>query len=230
MLLTSDPVALKAAVAELSGIDRVIAYLAERHGHPVLDRSSLVDFAIDTESDVLDSLEDRLFSELVDIVVHQQLAGKAAVAISTRVKDALGGGLTPKAVISSSPEVLRSAGLSGAKIAAITELARLITDGKISLSSLVELSDEQVISRICELRGFGPWSAEMFLMFSLRRMDVWPAGDLGVRKGYAHSYGLDVTPTPKELTHLGERFRPYRSVVAWYMWRSLSEPVPDFIC
>ncbi len=214
---------LAEAVAALSRVDPIIARLANSHGVPVLDRTSLVELTSDVDEPLQVSVEDRLFSELVEVVIHQQLAGKAALAISGRVKAALGYDVTPERVLSSDPELLRGSGLSGAKLSAIIGLAAEICNGDLALGELAQLSDGEITERLSKLRGFGPWSAQMFLIFSLKRMDVWPSGDLGVRKGYSRSYGLDTVPTATELLELGDRFRPYRSLVAWYMWRSLSD-------
>ncbi len=213
---------ISAAVAVLSEADPVIARLASLHGLPILEKRSLVDFTVEGWEDPAYSRADLLFSELVEVVIHQQLAGKAAVAITSRVRQAFDGQITAERVQGCSPEVLRTAGLSGAKIAAIAGLANAVVQGELSLESLVDLGDDAVTWELSKLRGFGPWSAQMFLMFSLGRIDVWPVGDLGVRKGYRASYGLEEIPSPRELLQLGERFRPYRSLVAWYLWRSLS--------
>ncbi|TAN23359.1 MAG: DNA-3-methyladenine glycosylase 2 family protein [Actinomycetota bacterium] len=220
----SDPIALKEALAELTNVDPVIAGLASRYGVPVLDKKSLVDFTVDGEETEARSVDDGLFCDLVEVVIHQQLAGKAAVAITARFKAALGNLIVPGSVIDCDQEMLRASGLSGAKLAAIRGLALAIDSGAISLSSMAELSDEEITRELSKLRGFGPWSAQMFLMFSLGRLDVWPTGDLGVRKGYSHSYRLETIPSAKELSVLGDRFRPYRSLVAWYMWKSLADP------
>ncbi len=224
----SDPVAnhvaqLAEAVAALSRVDPIIARLVAIHGVPILDRTSLVELTSDAGELPHGSVEDRLFSELVEVVVHQQLAGKAALAISGRVKAALENDVAPERILASDPELLRGTGLSGAKLSAIIGLATEICNGNLSLGALSHLSDGEITERLSKLKGFGPWSAQMFLIFSLKRMDVWPAGDLGVRKGYFRSYGLDSVPTAKDLLKLGDRFRPYRSLVAWYMWRSLSD-------
>lgn len=219
--MPGDPAALKAAVAELSDSDPVIARLAQNYGLPTLDRRSLPDFTIEYGKPVAVPLEDQLFSDLVEVVIRQQLAGKAAIAISGRVRAALMDNLTPQAVIDSDPDLLRASGLSSAKLSAIWGLAKAITTNTLSLVSLACASDDDVTAELSKLKGFGPWSAQMFLMFSLGRMDIWPSGDLGVRKGYSRSYGLETVPSAKELAVLGERFRPYRSLAAWYMWKSL---------
>lgn len=221
MAISSDLIALKAAVAELSGSDPVIASLAQNYGLPTLDRKSLADFTIEYDEPVAVPLEDQLFSELVEVVIHQQLAGKAAIAITRRVRAALMDNLTPQMVIDSDPELLRASGLSSAKLSAICGLAKAINTKAVSLVSLACASDDDVTAELSKLKGFGPWSAQMFLMFSLGRMDIWPSGDLGVRKGYSRSYGLETVPSAKELAVLGERFRPFRSLAAWYMWKSL---------
>lgn len=205
--------------------DPIIAFLAERHGPPVLERKSLPSSALDA-SKTEDTLEHKYFAELVDIVIHQQLAGAAAVAISKRFRETVGDRIEPDSVLSADPDRMLAAGLSRAKLNSIIGLAAEVGDRSLSLTQLRDFSDLDVVSRISKLRGFGPWSAQMFLMFTLGRLNIWPVGDLGVRKGYKHCYGLDEVPSPKELEILGERFAPYRSIVAWYMWRSLSEPIP----
>jgi DNA-3-methyladenine glycosylase II len=116
---------------------------------------------------------------------------------------------------------LRSVGLSGAKTASIRDLAAKSLDGTVPLRGLSRLSDEEIVERLSSVRGIGPWTAEMFLMFQLGRPNVWPVGDLGVRNGYRIAYGLDEMPTPKQLLPLGEAYRPYRSVAAWYCWAAV---------
>ena len=161
------------------------------------------------------------FAALVRSVVYQQLAGAAAAAIHGRLVEALGGSVTPEALLALDPKSLRSVGLSGSKAASLTDLATKVLDGTVVLEArgLGRESDEEVIERLSSVRGIGRWTAQMFLLFQLRRLDVWPTGDLGVRRGYGLAWGVPM-PTPKELEPLGEGFRPYRSVVAWYCWRA----------
>jgi DNA-3-methyladenine glycosylase II len=161
------------------------------------------------------------FEALVRAIVYQQLAGRAAAAIHGRLVAALGGQVVPERLLSLSDETLRSAGLSGAKTASLRDLAAKVLDGTVVLdpAGLRKESDAEVVTRLSTVRGIGKWTAEMFLMFQLRRLDVWPTGDLGVRKGFGLAWGIP-TPTAKELEPLGEPFRPYRSVVAWYCWRA----------
>ncbi|HEY1823499.1 MAG TPA: DNA-3-methyladenine glycosylase 2 family protein [Trebonia sp.] len=164
---------------------------------------------------------DSHFGALVRTIVYQQLAGRAAAAIHGRLIAALDGQVEPEALLSLPDETLRSVGLSGAKAASLRDLAAKVLDGTVVLdpAGLRRESDADVVARLTTVRGIGKWSAEMFLMFQLRRLDVWPTGDLGVRKGFGLAWGIP-TPTVKQLDPLGDPFRPYRSVVAWYCWRA----------
>jgi DNA-3-methyladenine glycosylase II len=161
------------------------------------------------------------FEALVRAIVYQQLAGAAAAAIHGRLIAALGGQVTPERLLSLPDEALRSAGLSRSKTASLQDLAAKIGDGTVVLdpAGLRAENDAEVVARLSTVRGIGKWTAEMFLMFQLRRLDVWPTGDLGVRKGFGLAWGIP-TPTAKELEPLGDPYRPYRSVVAWYCWRA----------
>ena len=158
---------------------------------------------------------------LVRAIVYQQLAGAAASAIHGRLIAALDGEITPERILALSDETLRSVGLSRAKVASLRDLAAKVADGTVVLDpDLVwDESDAEVVTRLSTVRGIGRWTSEVFLMFQLQRLDVWPTGDLGVRKGYGLAWGIP-TPTAKELEPLGEPYRPYRSVVAWYCWRA----------
>ena len=161
------------------------------------------------------------FEALVRAVVYQQLAGPAAAAIHGRLIAALGDEVTPKRLLSLPAGTLRSVGLSANKAASLTDLAAKVLDGTVVLDppGLRKESDAEVVARLTAVRGIGKWTAEMFLMFQLRRLDVWPTGDLGVRKGFGLAWGIP-TPTAKQLEPLGDPYRPYRSVVAWYCWRA----------
>jgi DNA-3-methyladenine glycosylase II len=161
------------------------------------------------------------FAALVQSIVYQQLAGPAARAIHRRLVEALGGVVEPERVLATPGEQLRAAGLSGNKLLSLQDLAAKVADGTVPLDprKLARQGDEDVVARLTTVRGIGKWSAEIFLMFQLRRLDVWPTGDLGIRKGYGLAWGIP-TPTPKQLDVLGEPYHPYRSVVAWYCWRA----------
>jgi DNA-3-methyladenine glycosylase II len=161
------------------------------------------------------------FAALVRSVLYQQLAGPSAAAIHGRLIAALDGEATPQRVLSLPTDALRSVGLSGSKAASLQDLAAKVLDGTVVLDppGLRAESDAEVVARLTTVRGIGRWTAEMFLMFQLRRLDVWPTGDLGVRKGFGLAWEIP-TPTAKQLEPLGDPFRPYRSVVAWYCWRA----------
>lgn len=163
------------------------------------------------------------FDSLVRSVVAQQISSAAAASVSQRLRKMLGGRVTPRVVLSRTPRQLRAAGLSGSKVRTIRELARAQLDGLIDLKSLADASDEDVVEELSSIWGIGRWTAEMFMMFTLGRLDVWPVGDLAVRRGWQIAHGLDEIPTEAELEPLGAPFAPYRSVAAWYCWR-VQEP------
>lgn len=205
------PLAARVA-AELATRDRVLAGLVERYGAPRRGAPVTVD---------------QRFAVLVRAILYQQLAGSAARAIHGRFVAVLGGQVTPERVLATEPEALAAAGLSGAKSAAVRDLAEKVAMGQIALHRLGRQSDDEVVAHLVTVRGIGRWTAEMFLLSSLRRPDVWPVDDLGVRAGYARAWDLDALPSPKELETLGDRFRPFRSTVAWYCWRAADEPKAD---
>jgi DNA-3-methyladenine glycosylase II len=162
------------------------------------------------------------FAALVEAIVYQQLAGAAARAIHGRLVAELHNEVEPEALLSLSDETLRAVGLSANKARSLRDLATKVLDGTVVLAPrrLSRLPDEEVIARLSTVRGIGPWTAQMFLMFSLRRLDVWPVGDFGVRQGYGLAWKIAM-PTARELEPLGEPYRPYRTVVAWYCWRAV---------
>lgn len=166
------------------------------------------------------------FSYLVRAIVYQQLAGAAARTIHERLVAALGGEVAPARVLREREAALRAAGLSANKLAAIRDLASKVRSGEVELADLHDRPDEEVVRRLTLVRGIGPWTAHMYLLFRLHRPDVWPVGDLGVRAGFAKIHGLQEHPTPKELAGLGERYRPWRSAAAYYCWRALETELP----
>jgi len=196
------------AAGSLAARDPVLAGLVRRHGTPP------------ARPHVPAGLR---FATLANAILYQQLAGRAASVIHGRFVAALGGEVSPATVLATPPEVLASCGLSRAKAAAITDLADKVSTGEVALDRIGRLDDEAVVEHLVQVRGIGRWTAEMFLINTLGRLDVWPTGDYGVRAGYGRGWGLDATPTPRELHVLGERYRPYRSVVAWYCWRVLDD-------
>lgn len=166
------------------------------------------------------------FNALLRAIVFQQLAGRAAQAIHGRFIGLFGGPPSPEQVLAATEESLRGAGLSAAKTAAIRDLAAKVHSGLVPLERIEELSDDEIVARLVQVRGIGRWTAEMFLIFQLRRLDVWPIDDLGVRRGYAVIHKLARWPTPKELALLGEPYRPYRTIAAWYCWRTADSTLP----
>jgi DNA-3-methyladenine glycosylase II len=184
--------------------DRALARLIERSGPMSLDIS---------EADG--------FGALVRSIMYQQLAGAAATAILGRFMKLFADGLDPAAVLALPAGAMRAAGVSGPKEAAITDLARKVADGTVPLGDVDSLSDDDLKARLVQVRGIGPWTAEMFLIFQLRRLDVWPVDDYGVRKGWTLAHRKRELITPKALMAEGEKFRPYRTIAAWYCWRAV---------
>jgi len=166
------------------------------------------------------------FAELARMICYQQLAGRAAAAIHGRFVALFDGPPTPEAVLALPMETLRGAGLSGAKATSIVDLAEKVDAGIVELDRVSRLPDDEVVRELVLVRGIGEWTAHMFLMFQVGRLDVWPTLDYGVRSGYARLYGLDPMPTAKALVALGEGFRPYRSIAAWYCWRAVDTIAP----
>jgi DNA-3-methyladenine glycosylase II len=163
------------------------------------------------------------FEALVESVISQQLAVKAADTIYGRVKDLAKGRVIPGRIAEISEVDMRAAGVSGAKYKTIQGLADAAITKKIKINSLHEINnDQEIFDQLTGLWGIGPWTVDMFMMHQLGRLDIWPTGDLGVRRGWEKIYALTAEIEPKALDKKGEKFRPYRSVVAWYCWRALS--------
>jgi DNA-3-methyladenine glycosylase II len=199
------PRSLSAAIDEVASRDSVLADLVARVG-PIRHRPRDPDGP---------------FAALVRSIVFQQLAGPAAQAIYGRVRATVGETMTPETLNAASDAALRAAGLSANKLASLRDLSAKVLDGTVVLTRTSRRSDEELIERLTAVRGIGRWTAEMYLMFQLRRPDVWPVDDLGVRQGYALAWNLDPPPTPKQLEPLGDRFRPYRSIVTRYCWAAV---------
>ena len=169
----------------------------------------------------------RPFDALAESIAYQQLSGKAAATIFGRVRALYPKRkwFSPELIIATPDETFRSAGLSRSKTIAIKDLAAKTLDGTVpTRAALDRMSDEEIIARLTTVRGIGRWTVEMLLLFDLGRLDVWPVNDYGVQKGYAKTFGKKKLPKPKELLAIGERWRPYRSVAAWYFWRALDAP------
>lgn len=189
--------------AVLADLDPRFAGLVARYGPVRLRRRTPVDGR---------------FASLAESIAYQQLNGSAAATIWGRVQDALGGEVTPHAVLRSPEPSLRAAGLSGAKARALVDLAAHVEDGRLDLASLGRRSDDEVVDALSQVWGIGRWTAHMFLIFDLHRLDVWPVDDYGVRTGWSRlSGGADLTA--REMVGLADPLRPYRSLAAWYCWR-----------
>jgi len=194
---------MKEAIRHLKQSDPVLAGIIDRVG----------DYGIE--------FRDPDFETLVKSIVYQQLSGRVANVIFGRVVKAAGGKLTPESILKLRPARMRALGLSGQKTAYIRDLARHTRDGRVDFRELPDLPDEMVIERLTEVKGIGQWTAHMFLIFALRRTDVLPSGDLGIRAAIRKAYGFTELPEPAEIETLAARWRPYCTVASWYLWRSL---------
>ena len=196
---------LRAAIDEVASRDPVLAELVARVG-PIAHRPRDPDGP---------------FGALVRAIVFQQLAGRAAQAIYGRLRATVGDTLTPATLNAASDAALRAAGLSANKLASLRDLSAKVLSGTVLLTRTSRRSDDELIAALVTVRGIGRWTAEMYLMFQLRRLDVWPVDDLGVRQGYGLAWQLEPPPSAKQLEPLGDRFRPYRSIVARYCWAAV---------
>jgi 3-methyladenine DNA glycosylase/8-oxoguanine DNA glycosylase len=207
------------AIEHLSRVDRKLARIIAKSGPCRLQAET-------TQS---------IFEALLESIIYQQLNGKVAATITARVKalfpenthrvrtrrGLVAGFPTPEQILAATPELLRSAGLSQAKMLAIRDLAEKTLDGTVpTVREAHSLSDDALIERLTAVRGIGRWTVEMLLIFRLGRPDVLAVDDYGVRKGFAKMQRMDELPKPKELLAYGERWRPYRTVACWYMWRA----------
>jgi DNA-3-methyladenine glycosylase II len=201
----SERFSFEEAAAHLSRVDPVVGGLIDRHG-PYAPRLSPDPYA-----------------RLVTAILFQQLAGNAARAIMRKWLALYGSEErvpSPEEILETTEEQFRAAGVSKQKASYFRDLALHISEGRLDFERIEEQSDDEVIAKLTAVKGIGVWTAHMFLMFHLARPDVLPIGDLGVRNGMRAAYGLEATPTPKQAAEIGERWRPYRSVGSWYMWRA----------
>jgi len=202
------------------------------HSAPVLFRMRKAILALRKNDPVIGRLIDRVgpyriryiepdFEALVKAIVYQQLSGKVAAAIFGRLTGAMpDGGLTPEDLLRLTAARMRSLGLSRQKIDYIRGLAKLVRSGKLNLEELKEVSDEEAMRKLTAVKGIGSWTAHMFLIFALRRPDVVPSGDLGIRAAVRKAYGMQDLPPPGEVEVLARKWSPYSTVACWYLWRS----------
>jgi DNA-3-methyladenine glycosylase II len=206
MLITDSQ--MKKIIKELSARDARLAGVIDKHPLCTIGRNS---------NPVTH------FEALVESVISQQLAVKAADTIYGRVKGLVNGKVIPKRIAQVSEADMRAAGVSGAKFKTIQGVANADLTREIKINKLHEIEDDKLIfEKLTSLWGIGPWTVDMFMMHQLGRLDIWPTGDLGVRRGWEKIYKLKDEIKPMDLEKKGEKFRPYRSVVAWYCWRALS--------
>jgi DNA-3-methyladenine glycosylase II len=161
------------------------------------------------------------FCSVAEAIVYQQLNGRAAVTIFNRFAELAGDPLTPEGILKLTDEQLRSVGLSKQKSAYLKDLAKKTSDGLLNFARLPEMTDDEVIEHLTQVKGIGEWTAHMFLMFSLRRPNVLPTGDYGVQVAIRKHYKKRKLPKPKDMEKIARAWEPYRSVACWYMWRSL---------
>ena len=164
-----------------------------------------------------------LYRDLATTIIHQQLSGKVAGVFEDRLKQSCNGELSPANVVLLGEDGIRTIGLSAAKTRALLELSLEVVSGKLSFEALAEMTDDEVVARLCQLWGLGPWSAHMFLLFGLGRLNVWAPADLGVRKGYAKLYSLEDMPSISEMVRNGARYSPTASLATWFFWRVLEQ-------
>jgi len=165
------------------------------------------------------------FDAVARAIIYQQLSGKAAATIHGRMRDAFGGrDPEPAELLAMPDEPLRAAGVSRQKLGYLRDLAARVHGGEVPLHALDDLSDDEVLEALVRVKGVGRWTAQMFLMFRLGRMDILPELDLGVQRGIQLAYGLKKLPGPKDVLRYGRPWAPYRSVASWYLWRSIDGP------
>lgn len=205
-MLIASPENLKLAAGHLQAHDAVLA--------PVIAKYGLADLTPHTD----------YYRELVESIVGQQLSVKAARAIRQKFVDLFDGSFpAPEQILEKSPEELRGAGLSWAKVKYVQDLARHVLDNKIQFDHFDSLSNEEIAKELTDVKGVGEWTAHMFLMFCMGRLDVLPVGDLGIKNGIRQLYGLKNIPTPEQIIRLAKKnhWHPYESVASWYVWASL---------
>lgn len=169
------------------------------------------------------SLVKNPYKSLIDAIITQQLSGAAADSISKKFQKLYQRYPKPADVINTSDSKLRSVGLSKMKVTYIKDLSEKIQSKELRISSLKDRSDEEVVSHLTQVKGIGRWTAEMFLIFSLGRLDVLPVGDLGLKKGMQRLYSMPELPEKDEIEEIAEKWRPYRTVATWYIWKSLNQ-------
>ena len=212
---TTGDLAVEVATAALSYAEEAVAHL--RRIDPVMAG------IIDRVGPLKINYRRERFPALVRAIIFQQLAGRAAQAIYDRFVREIGKGRfpSPESVLAASDEELRAVGLSRGKMAYIRDLASHVQSGSLDFKRLPRLTDDEIIAHLTRVHGIGRWTAEMFMMFNLRRPDILPVDDLGVRTAVMKAYGMAEAPLPKQLREFGERWKPHRTAASWYLWQSM---------
>ncbi|MCA9075370.1 MAG: DNA-3-methyladenine glycosylase 2 family protein [Planctomycetaceae bacterium] len=204
--MSFDPKVVRRAVRHLRASDPVMCDVIDRMGPFTMRRSR------------------RYFQSLSRAIVGQQISGKAAASIWTRLQDSVRPRhITAETIVAMSVDELRSTGISPQKASYLHDLAARVQSGSLQLNRLSQHTDDRVIEQLVEVKGIGVWTAQMFLMFSLGRLDVFPHGDLGIRTAIRDLYGLDELPDQKTAEPIAEPWRPYATIASWYLWRSTDE-------
>ena len=194
------------AISHLKKVDPILASLIGRYPLPRFEKHA------------------NYYQELVESIISQQLSVKAARAIETRFEALFGDSFpSPEQILEKDIEELRSTGLSRPKARYIQDLAQKIIDGEVRFDELDSLSNDEIVAELTKVKGIGPWTVHMFLMFCMGRLDILPTGDLGIRNGIMRLYGFDHLPNPREIELLAEThgWQPYASAASWYIWQSL---------
>lgn len=194
------------AARHLSAHDQFLA--------PVIERSGLCTIQPNTN----------YYQDLVESIIGQQLSVKAAASIRQRFKGLFGGRMpSPAEILTKSVDDLRAVGFSRAKAAYVRDLAEHVLDGRVTFDHLPNLTNEEIIKELTDVKGIGEWTVHMFLMFCMGRPDVLPVGDLGIKNGIRQLYGLEQAPTPEQIKDLAKKYQwaPYQSIACWYIWKSL---------
>lgn len=204
----ATPTSLQTAADHLLANDSVLS--------PIIERVGLATFEPHTD----------YYSALVNSIIGQQVSVQSAAAVKRRLQELFNGHYpTPDEILATDEETLRSVGLSRQKQSYIRDLAQHIVDSKVTFDRIATQSNDEIIAELTDVKGIGVWTAHMFLMFAVGRLDVLPIGDLGVRNGIRELYGFEQTPTPAEVTEIALKhgWHPYESVASWYVWRSFDD-------
>jgi DNA-3-methyladenine glycosylase II len=195
---------IREGINYLAKVDPVMKEIIENNEAPILSPKS------------------HLFATLCESIISQQLSVKAAAAIQNKINNYFQKGLDPKAIFETPDDVLKTLGLSRSKVSYLKDLSQKCISGELAIEQLPSLKDEEIIEQLVKVKGIGVWTAQMFLIFGLARLDVFPTGDLGIKKSIGQLYGFSELPKEDEMRPIGEKWRPYRSIASLYLWKNLN--------